>query len=114
MESSLNAHRSSSVKSATSLAMSRRPFRRTKGLPTLQRRVFVIKDDRQSTGFVMLPAVLFLTAWLAPRAPWLRLEPGGFLAALGAGLESYRNWTVLVLESDPNCTAAGPAFLDSS
>ena len=50
----------------------------------------------------------------APRAPWLRLAPGGFLAVLGAGLESYRNWTVLVLESDPNCTAAGPAFLDSS
>ncbi|RIJ32990.1 hypothetical protein [Henriciella mobilis] len=50
----------------------------------------------------------------APRAPWVRLAPGGFLAALDARLESYRNWTVLVPESDPNCTVAGPAFLDSS
>ena len=50
----------------------------------------------------------------APRSPWLRLAPGGFLAALSARLESYRNCTVLVLVSDSNCTAAGPAFLDSS
>ncbi len=50
----------------------------------------------------------------APRTPWVRLTPGGFLAVLSAGLESYRNCTVLVPESDPNCTAAGPAFLDSS
>jgi len=50
----------------------------------------------------------------APRAPWVRLAPGGFLAALDARLESYRNCTVLVPESDSNCTAAGPAFLDSS
>ena len=51
---------------------------------------------------------------VAPRAPWERLAPGGFLAVLSARLESDRNQTVSILKSDPNDTPLGPAFLDSS
>ena len=50
----------------------------------------------------------------APRAPWMRLAPGGFLAVSGAIPESYRNQTVSIPDSDWNYTVQGPAFLDSS
>ena len=50
----------------------------------------------------------------APRAPWMRLAPGGFLAAFGARPESYQNHTVFIPDSDWNYTVQGPAFLDSS